>query len=77
MITKIQKQQLESLEAVERERERERERQLFTLRGICLLDHTHTNWKRLTNRLAIVSLVLAYNKIEKENIRLSKHTKSM
>mgnify|MGYP003293988966 CR=1 FL=1 len=39
--------------------------------------HTHTNWKRLTNRLAKVSLVLAYNKIAKENIRLSKHIKSM
>ena len=39
--------------------------------------HTHTNWNKLTNRLAIVSLVLAYNKIEKENIRLSKHIKSM
>ena len=44
---------------------------------MALHTHTHTSWKRLTNRLAIVSLVLAYNKIEKENIRLSKHTKSM
>ena len=39
--------------------------------------HTHTNWNKLTNRLARTSLVLAYNKIEKENIRLSKHIKSM
>ena len=39
--------------------------------------HTHTNWNELTNRLELSSLVLAYNKIEKENIRLSKHTKSM
>ena len=39
--------------------------------------YTHTRWIELTNRLADTSLVLAYNKIEKENIRLSKHTKSM
>ena len=39
--------------------------------------HTHTNWNKLTNRLETSSLVLAYNKIEKENIRLSKHIKSM
>ena len=44
---------------------------------MALHTHTHTNWKRLTNRLAIVSLVLAYNKIANENIRLSKHIKSM
>ena len=39
--------------------------------------HTHTHWKRLTNGLVISSLVLAYDKIEEENIRLSKHIKSM
>ena len=44
---------------------------------MALHTHTHTNWKRLTNRLTNVSLVLAYNEIEEENIRLSKHIKSM
>ena len=44
---------------------------------MALHTHTHTNWNKLTNRLAIVSLVLAYNKIYKVNIRLSKHIKSM
>ena len=44
---------------------------------MALHTHTHTNWIELTNRLASTSLVLAYNKIAKENIRLSKHTKSM
>ena len=44
---------------------------------MALHTHTHTNWKRLTNRLVSASLVLAYNKIANKNIRLSKHTKSM